>query len=521
MRLRVPLVLCFVALLQAADPISIALDKPVLSLDPLLLAREVEVQVVDLVFDRLVAIDEHGNYLPQMLESWKISKDGRDIELKLRPGLTWQDGSPVEAEDLVATWRMLSLPQVRKVFDLVGVRTLDSVVAEGPLRVRIRLKQARAAILNDLYNFQPVPRKLYRLGPDPLKDLLNFAPVGSGPYRVLPGATAREVRLERWSGYKGPNPGLWDQFRFRVQPADKGEYLRQIKAGEYHFADMDWFHHYLLRHGAFGATTLVPLSAPTASYDTFWLNCDARRSLLGDKRLRRALAELVPWKFLMAQRRLHPSRLATSLWPPLSWAYDATPQTLPQLEKARAQLEEAGWHMGPDGVRRDARGRPLHLVMFAAPGYSKLDAAQAFAEQARKAGIVLDLQRVTIDEILAKAAKGEGDLWAYAWNTSLDPDAEAPLFTHEGIVGGTNVTRYENPEVDRLFDQARHEMVFSRRRALYLHINELVQRDFPLLQLTYGAAYLAVDRRLRGVAFDPLGQSYGYVPGRRGWTLAN
>ena len=71
---------------------------------------------------------------------------------------------------------------------------------------------------------------------------------------------------------------------------------------------------------------------------------------------------------------------------------------------------------------------------------------------------MLDLRRVAIDEILAKAAKGEGDLWAYAWNTSLDPDAEAPLFTHEGIVGGTNVTRYENPEVDRLFDQARHEM---------------------------------------------------------------
>lgn len=520
MRLRVILASCLVVLLQAAVPISIALDKPVMSLDPLLLAREVEVQVVDLVFDRLVTIDEHGKYLPQMLESWEISKDGRNILLKLRPGLTWQDGSPVEAEDLVATWRMLSLPQVRKVFDLQGVRTFDSVVAEGPLTVRIQLKQARATILADLYNFQPVPRKLYRLGAEPLKNSLNYAPVGSGPYRVLPGANAQEVCLERWPGYRGPNPGLWDQFRFRVQPSDKAEYLRQIKAGEYHFADLDWFHHYLLRHGAFGTTTLVPLSVPTASYDTFWLNCDTKRSLLGDRRLRRALAELVPLDFLMDQRRLHPSRLATSLWSPLSWAYEAVPQTLPKLEKAQALLDEAGWHIGPDGVRRDAGGHPLHLVMYAAPGYSKLDAPQAFAEQARKAGIDLDLRRVSIDEILAKAAKGEGDLWAYGWNTSLDPDAEAPLFTHEGIVGGTNVTRYQNPTVDRLFEQARHEMDFGRRRALYLQINGLVQRDFPLLQLTYGVAYLAVDRRLRGVAFDPLGQSYGYVPGRRGWTLA-
>ena len=254
MRLRVPLVLCLVALLQATDPISIALDKPVLSLDPLLLAREVEVQVVDLVFDRLVAIDEHGNYLPQMLESWEISKDGRDIaaETPARPHLA---GRQPRGGRGCGGHLAHALPpgQVRKVFDLVGVRTLDSVVAEGPLTVRIRLKQARAAILDDLYNFQPVPRKLYRLGADPLKNPLNYRPRRLGP---LPGAAWRQrpgdppgavVRVP------GPNPGLWDQFRFRVQPADTGEYLRQIKAGEYHFADLDWFHHYLLRHGAFGA----------------------------------------------------------------------------------------------------------------------------------------------------------------------------------------------------------------------------------------------------------------------------
>ena len=40
-----------------------------------------------------------------------------------------------------------------------------------------------------------------------------------------------------------------------------------------------------------------------------------------------------------------------------------------------------------------------------------------------------------------------------------------------------------------------------------------------MLQLTYGVAYLALDRRLRGVGFNLLGQTYGYVPGRRGWWL--
>ena len=275
-------------LLLQAQPISIALDKPVMSLNPLLLSREVEVQVVDLAFDRLVALDGQGQFVPQLLEGWEISKDGRDILLKLRPGLTWQDGSPIEAEDLVATWRMLSLPQVRKINDLVGVRTLDSLVAEGTHRVRIRLKTARASLLSDLYNFQPVPRRHYGQGAETLKHPLNYAPIGSGPYRVLPGAHATDIQLQAWDGYHGSHPGRWGAFRFRVQPQDKAEYGRQLRTREYHFGEVDWFRHYLLRRGAFGDGSLVAQSTPLSSFNTFWFNCNPARSLLGDVRLRRA-----------------------------------------------------------------------------------------------------------------------------------------------------------------------------------------------------------------------------------------
>lgn len=510
---------CFAVHFLGAQPISVALDKPVLSLNPLILAREVEVQVADLVFDRLVALDEHGAFVPQMLEGWEISKDGRDILLKLRPGLTWQDGTLIEADDLVATWRMLSLPQVRKINDVVGVRTLDSLVAEGPLRVRIHLKRARASLLSDLYNFQPVPRRSYILGVDPLQHPLNYAPVGSGPYRVLPGAHSREIQLQRWPDYHGPNPGRWGAFRFRVQPGDAAEYGRMFKAHEYHFGELDWFRHYLLRRGAFGDGSLRPLSSPVASFSSFWFNCNPKRSLLGDARIRRALAEALPWEFLRAQRQLRVERLASSLWPPQSWAFNQAVEPLPRLEYAAAMLEEAGWRLGPDGIRRDVKGRKLTLVMFSAWGYSHRDYAQVFCELLHKIGVEIDLRRTPIDEPFILAAKGEGDIWDFPWSTSLDPDNESPLFTSEGIKGGTNLTGYQNAEVDRLFEEGRHELDPARRRDLYLRINARIQEDQPMLQLTFGVAYLALDRRLRGVGFNSLGQTYGYVPGRRGWWL--
>jgi len=75
--------------------------------------------------------------------------------------------------------------------------------------------------------------------------------------------------------------------------------------------------------------------------------------------------------------------------------------------------------------------------------------------------------------------------------------------------------------VDRLFEQGRHEMDPARRRDIYLRINESIQKDRPMLQLTYGVAYLVLDRRLRGLGFNMLGQTYGHVPGRRAWWLEN
>ncbi len=512
---------CFLlaVLTLAAQPITLSLDKPVMSLNPLLLAREVESQVADLVFDRLVALDDHGDFVPQLLESWEVSPDGRTILLKLRPGLTWQDGAAIEAEDIVASWRMLSLPEVRKVYDLVGVRTLDSLVAEGPLKVRIRLKRPRATLLSDLYNFQPVPRKHYILGKHPLQHPLNYTPIGSGPYQVLPGANAQEIRLQRWAGYRGPHPGRSEELHFRVQPADPDVYGRQIKDGEYQFAELDWFRHYLLRRGAFGTDQFSALSVSMASFSTFWFNCNPARSLLGDARLRRALAEALPWEFLKAQYRLKAERLASSIWPPQSWAFDQGVEPIPRLERAAAALEGAGWALGPDGLRRNSRGTELKLVMYSAWGYSRRDPAEAFCQGLRKIGVAVDLRRTPVGEPYNLATKGQGDIWDFPWNTGLDPDNESPLFTSEGIRGETNFTGYHDPDVDRWFEEGRHELDPAKRRNIYLQINRRIQRDQPILQLTYGVAYLVVDRRLQGVGFNPLGQTYGYVPGRRGWWL--
>jgi len=513
------LILLLLGGLGAAEPIRVAVDGWT-TLNPLLQSRDTDGEAVDLLFDRLVTMDAKGNFVPELLQSWTILQGGREVVLDLRPGLTWHDGSPIEAEDIVFTWRALRLPQVRAISDIVGVTSMDSLQAEGPLRVRIRLTRPRGALLSDLYNFIPVPRRHYQVGLKPLDAPINFKPIGSGPYRTQGVATSTFMKLERWEGYRGVHPGKWPLMEFKDSSAETSG-ARAILADRFHYISVGGFSYYLVKKGVLGEGRLRAHSVPQAGFGAFFLNCDPKRSLLGDVRLRQALAELIPWEDYARAGRFIPSRLATSFWPPENWAHDATPRPLPQAKRAAEILEAAGWRRGADGIRRDARGRLLSLVAYEPQAPNARSVVGVMAAKAAAAGIHIEVKAVPFESVTGKAAQHEGDIWAFGWVTTLDPDVDSPLFTRDGYTTRANVSSYLNPEVDRLFEEGRYTLDREARRKIYLKISDIIWRDKPVLPLTYQVTRILSDKRVQGVDFNTLGQSFGHWPGRRGWTLTN
>lgn len=504
--------------LGAVEPIRVAVDGWS-TLNPLLMTRDTDGEAVDLVFDRLVTMNADGAFIPGLLQGWTVLKGGREVVLDLRPGMTWQDGTPIEAEDLVFTWKALRMPQVRAIADTAGgVASLDSLEAEGPLRVRIHLARPRGTLLSDLYNFIPVPRRHYQVGPKPQSNPVNFQPVGSGPYRVVGKATTTHLRLELWPGYRGAQPGTWPAFEF-IDSTDEKHMIHALLEHRYHYGQVGGISHYLVRRGARGGGRLQAFSVPQAAFGALFLNCDPKLSLLGDVALRQALAELVPWQELARARRFFPTRLASSFWPPENWAHDGTPRPLPQVGKAEAILEAAGWRMGEDGLRHDAKGRALSLVAYEQTTAISRSTARLLADVAAKVGMRIEVRRLSFEALTEKAIHHDGDIWTYGWTTSLDPDVDAPLFTREGYRTQANVSGYLNPEVDRLFDEGRYTLDRESRRKIYLKLSDIIWRDKPVIPLNYILARALADARLRGVSFNVLGQAYGFWPGKRGWKL--
>ncbi len=261
------------------------------------------------------------------------------------------------------------------------------------------------------------------------------------------------------------------------------------------------------------------MSVPQAAFDAYFLNCDPKRSLLGDLALRRAIAELVPWQYLARAGRFFPSRLATSFWPPESWAHDQDPRPLPGGREAGLILDAAGWKTGPDGVRQDARGRRLVLVAYEAPPLIRPSNATLLAAQAARVGIRIEVRTLPLRAVAEKAFNHEGDLWAFGWALGLDPDEDSPLFTLEGYRTRANVSSYLNPEMDRLFEEGRHTLNQEERQRIYHRISKIIDRDVPVIPISYLQTRVLVHCRLQGAVFNSLGQGFGFWPGRRGWTL--
>lgn len=499
------------------DTIRVAVN-PWTTLNPLLLSQDTDMEMADLLFDRLVTIDANGVYVPELLESWKVLRGGREVLLKLRPGLIWHDGTPIEAEDLVFTWKALRLPRVRQIADTMGgVTSFDDLKAEDSLTVRISLKRPQGTLLSDLYNFIPVPRRHYEVGPKPLQDAVNFAPVGSGPYRVAGKGSGTEVRLERWADYRGVHPGQAPGFL--MMQLGNVKVLDLMQKDQLHYSSVGSLRYYLVRKGAQGAGLVQAVSVPLATFNALVLNCDPKLSLLGDAALRQAIYELVPWEEQAKVRRFFPARLSTSFWPPETWAYNPTPRSLPQPERAAALLETAGWKLGADGLRHDAKGRPLKLLMYDFFPPSKQNVSHQLALQAARVGMQIELRHLTYPEVMLKAQRQEGDIWAYGWTLSLDPDLDSPLFTREGLSTKANLSGYLNPEIDRLFDEGRHTLDQEARKQIYRQISDIIFRDKPIIPINNFQQRALVHRRLKGVSFDRLGQPYGFWPGRRNWRL--
>lgn len=513
--------------------------------------------VANLVFDPLVGLDDQMNPYPALAATIpspdnglvRLSGDGGDrrliVTMPLRQDVTWSDGQPFTADDVIYTWQLMMNPQSG--FDTTVEDKLKSVDKVDDFTVQFTYLSANEAhaLDPDRYKDQgtnPVVDPLYLFGlydaaaiypRHKLRDIVgddprhnpqigvlqtsDFArsPIGTGPFVLAswdPGNAltfmSRGVPLSQRLG----QPAL-DSIVFRIMP-DKNESLTALSAGQVQVVASDS----LDPSDAPVLDTLPNAQAhytPGNAWEHLTFNLD--NPILADPNVRQAIAHATDREALNSDVMADKANVPTGQVPSWSWgvdsdlaAYDFNPA------KANQLLDAAGWARGADGIRTKG-GQRLSFKYSAPPASFRVALMNEVKQQLAQVGIEANVEIIptsqffdTSGSVSQSLVARQFDIVEFAWVSSYDPGTDALFNMHSanipsrtnGYQGG-NYGDYKNPRSDMLLGQLQNSVDPGFRRIALKEAQSIWQSDLPVLPLLLRPITTATSTRLSGFRPSP------------------
>ncbi|MET0342771.1 MAG: ABC transporter substrate-binding protein [Polyangiales bacterium] len=461
------------------DAVVVILPREPEQLDPRFVSDAYAVKITRLLFASLMRIDPFTlEAVPDLAASVQVEDDTR-YRVVLRPNLHFSDGTVLDADDVVATFRGLVDPAVKSRYASTFAR-IAKVEAVSPREVLFELGAPHATFLTDLE--VPIMRaEDARKPPAP-----GTVPVGAGPYR-LGSRAAGLYALRANPRYHGPPPphaGL----SLLVIRDDNTRALRLLAGA----ADL-------------ALNTVPPLLLPLFTAPRFqirsepgigttYLGLNLAHPALADVRVRRALAHALDRARVVRHKLLGRAQLASSWIPPGHWAHAAdTPVHAYDPDAARALLDAAG--LAPkDGVR-------LALTLRTSSDRAVLSLARALASMLAEVGIDLDVRPSENATLLADLARGRFEVAFLQSPDVIEPHTLSWFFTSDRIPEtgkreGGNRWRVRVPELDAAFEDGRRALDRNARVAAYHRVQHLLARELPVIPLWHEDVVAVTSRRL-------------------------
>jgi peptide/nickel transport system substrate-binding protein len=448
-----------------------------------------------LIFDGLMRIGPDGLPEQALAESWDISDNGTVYTFTLRADVTWHDGTPLSADDVLFTLRAVrnrgfaGNPSAGALWSNVLVEKISA------RSVRCTLASPYAPFLSQA-TFPMLPAHI--LGDIPPEEWasapFSHAPVGTGPYQLAE-LTPERALLKANSRYFGGRPFL-DSIEFRFF-RDSSAALAALTRGE-------------IMGLGFSSTsdlgqTNLPRTAvrdvlPLDSYTTLTFNL--RNEPLSNLQLRRALAHGLDKDQLIAQALGNrAARLDTPILPGW-WAAAEDPQWyIYNPQQAASDLTTLGWELGADGVRQKS-GQQLVLPLITDEAPDRLAAAQSIATQWGALGAKVEVQQLDGQTLAKRLQDHDFVLALHGWQR-LGPDPDVYSLWHSSrSTRGENYAGLNDQQIDELLDNARHDLDIPARSASYAAFQQRWVELAPSITLYQPQFVYATSRQLEGLGFD-------------------
>ena len=238
-----------------------------------------------------------------------------------------------------------------------------------------------------------------------------------------------------------------------------------------------------------------------------YLGFNTRKAPLADVRLRQAIGYAIDREQIIRDLLLGQAKIAHSILPAESWAYVPGRVYSYDPEKAKKLLDDAGYR-DPDGNGPQMR-LPKAIVFKISGSTATRRYAEVIQDQLKKVGIQVEIESLEGVTLTDQQIKGEYEMTTrISIGGNQDPIFLRDLFATSCIPpngSGFNRTRYSNPELDPILEEAVNTADREKARQLYERAQEIVSRDVPMFPLWYSSIMVVARRNVTNIKIKPDG----------------
>ena len=482
------------------------------NLNPILPENSISADTNRLIFSGLTQHNDKRKIVPDLARSWEISTDGKTYTFHLRHNITWHDGVPFGAPDVVFTLAAIQNPDSRS--PLAGSWQGVKAEARGNDTVVFTLPNPLSSFL-DSTTVGILPRHLLEsVDPNSLRENgFNQHPIGTGPFKLKTFApAANEISLEANTTYYDGRPQL-DGYRFELF-ATKAEAITAYASR---------------RVDAVGNVTpeilkQVEKLKAIKTYDyklpdevTMFFKTDD--VLLKDKSLRLILSGAVDRKkILQAADQGIGLGLTQPILPGEPGYTTAFANNEKSVAATRAAPDSAGWKLV--GNTRVKDGKKLKLNLVTLQGGELERAAMELKNQWHEVGIDLLVKAVPRNELEQSYIRTrQYQLLLYGINLGGDPDVYA--FWHSSQIKdpGLNLSDYSSADADRALEAGRIKQDTLVRKGKYQAFLKAWNADAPAIVLYEPIYRYGITETAKGFAAGALVEPNDRFFDVQNWTI--
>jgi peptide/nickel transport system substrate-binding protein len=431
-------------------------DKPV-NMDPGYAQLYSSLQVYQNVYNKLVYVDESGQFVPGLAKSWKQEND-RTWLFDLVDHATFHNGEPFTAKDVAFTFTRI-LDSKNKLPMRVFFSPIEGVEAVGQYQARFHLARPFGPFFAMLSSATEVVNEKALAEKDP-----KLFPVGTGPYKFVEWVKDDHVTLERWDKYFRQGKPHIDRLIFQA-PADDTVRLTGLQTGRF-----NWIQTVPPQRIPELEKARDMKSSPGRPYFPFFFMLNASRGPLADRRVRQAIAWAVDRNEIVKLVYFGSHVVTAEPTPePSPWATGVNAHKGgPDIAKAKQLLADAG----------QGNGLQLtYLVKSQVPVLVKT--GEILREQLKKIGVTLEVRPLESGQYFEELVGKKFDVAAAWWSVTVDPDMFYYVLQHSG--SPWNFCGFKSEEADKRLDAFRFNASQAARKKMYPEIVRWFQDEGSLV----------------------------------------